>query len=346
MAEAQSRLSLLRPLYQERGYLLNLHLDLTFRCPLRCPHCYIAGLEDKSKELTFPEVVKVLEEARDLKVLFLLISGGEPMVRPDFFDCLEAAHGMGFFIHVKTTGLYIGEEEARHFARLKPLKVDISIHGFRPETHDAFVGMVGAYGRAIKAVEALRAQGVRVEVRMNAVKENASEVPLVREHFEKLGVPFKAGYGLYSRRSGVPLEVEEVCGEALVEALSRRMPSDLPRPDPSRPICAAGITSLYIAADGTITPCALWPTPIGHVRNGGLKEALRSDLVKSIRLLRNRDRTECMSCKYAAYCPFCPGESVSQGLGPTRPNRLACRLAKASWRAARRGASEEDPVRD
>ncbi len=337
---SDSRYGQLPDLYREHRCLLRLHLDLTLRCPLRCPHCYVAGEGSRDAEMTTAEVVQVLQEARDLKVLFLLVSGGEPMLRPDFFEVLQAARGMHFHLHVKTTGLYVGRAEARHLARLAPIQVDFSIHGARAETHDRFVGMRGAFDRAVAAFEVLREAGVRVGVRTNLVADNVEEAREIEARFGVPGVDYRKGVGIFSRRDGAwpgeDLSLDEDTCVQVLAASGKTRSGEPTALGPDRPICGAAAVALYVAPDGAVLPCSLWPERIGSAREpGGLRAAFHGARAAQIRDLTHADRAECMACTLKARCPFCPGESVAEGLPPTAPNRLACRLAGVQDRLAR-----------
>ncbi len=338
----ESRHRRLRDIYRAHRCLLHLHLDLTLRCPLRCPHCYVAGEGSRGTEMTTAEVVRVLEDARDLKVLTLLVSGGEPMLRPDFFEILEAARRLRFALHVKTTGLYLGASEARRLAALAPIRVDLSIHGARAETHDRFVGMRGAFERAVAAFEALRKAGVRVGVRTNLVADNVAEAHEIEARFGIQGVDYRKGVAIFSRRDGtwpgqgVALD-EDACATVLTRrSRNRKAAQGKARgPDPASPLCGAAATTLYVAPNGDVFPCSLWPQRLGSAREpGGLRAAFEGADAEGIRGLTHAARQECMACALRARCPFCPGESVAEGLPATAPNRVACRLARAASASA------------
>jgi len=341
MPETASKLVQLPALFRKNGCLLHLHVDLTLRCPLDCPHCYVAGPRSRDGEMSTQEVLAVLEQAHELKGFFLLISGGEPMLRPDFFEILEAAHRMRFALRVKTTGLYLREPEARRLASLAPIQVDLSIHGATPETHDRFVGMAGAFERAVRAFEALRKAGVYVGVRTNIVPDNLHETFEIERRFDAPGVDYRRSLAVFSRRDGVPLRDDLWLGEAAcVSILNPKDRSLPPPPDPRRPLCGAGATGLYVAPNGDVMPCSLWPQRLGNVREGGLRGAL--ERAAAIRRLVHADRSVCMGCPLRAVCAFCPGESVAEGRAPTDPNRVACGLARAEARA--RGLDDLEPA--
>lgn len=319
----------LADVYRAHTLPLKLHLDLTFRCPLKCLHCYVSG--ENAQEMTTHEVKHVLSDARRLRVFVLLISGGEPMLRDDLFEILEAARRLHFYIHLKTTGIYLGEKEVKKFARLGPIRVDLSVHGASPETHDRFVGMRGAFQKTVAAFELLQKYGVRTGIRTNIVAANVAEAAKIESVFCGPNVDFKQGLLLFSRRDGKrPFENLELSDQDCLRILSKPMEQHaLPPFDFERPLCGAAALTLYVGPDGTIFPCTLWPEPIGNAREReGLRKAFYGERAREIRAMRQGDRVQCLDCPVNAICPFCPGESYAQGLKPTDANPVACRFGK------------------
>src|SRR5580698_11341519 len=89
---------------------LTVQLDLTYRCNERCVHCYLD--HDDHGEMTTAEIIDVLEQLADAGVFFLSISGGEVLMRRDFFEIVERARQLLFNVKVKTNGVMIREKEA------------------------------------------------------------------------------------------------------------------------------------------------------------------------------------------------------------------------------------------
>ena len=88
------------------GIPLSVHFDLTYRCNERCVHCYLD--HDDHGEMTTGEVKSVLDQLAAAGTLFLILSGGELLLRKDFFELLAYARGLGFDVKLKTNGILLG----------------------------------------------------------------------------------------------------------------------------------------------------------------------------------------------------------------------------------------------
>ncbi|HKJ77179.1 MAG TPA: radical SAM protein, partial [Gammaproteobacteria bacterium] len=119
--------------------------NLVRRCNLTCKHCYSTSADkDFAGELTTEEVYTTLEDLKGFGVPVLILSGGEPLMRPDIFDISERAKAMGFYVGLSTNGTLIEEAMADRIAATGYDYVGISIDGIR-ETHDHFRRRDGAF---------------------------------------------------------------------------------------------------------------------------------------------------------------------------------------------------------
>ena len=110
--------SLLKEMSQralDLGVPLGVQFDVTYRCNERCVHCYLD--HDDHGEMTASEYKKLLDELAQAGVLFLTMSGGEIMLRKDFFEILEYARALMFSVKLKTNGVLIREREAARLLR-------------------------------------------------------------------------------------------------------------------------------------------------------------------------------------------------------------------------------------
>ncbi len=324
--------------YAERGRLFLVHLDLTWRCPLTCPHCYLG--DRKSPELDTAAWLGLLDEARQLQVAQVVLSGGEPMVRDDFRVLLEAARARGFAVLVKTTGLRLTAADIDRFAALRWVFVDISLHSANAEAHDAFVGRTGAWATATRAIDALRRRGVLVRVARSVVEGIGDDGGALADWARARGVQITESTSVLSRRDGLPAGRTGLPEAAQVEVVLRHLalrPAGQPRiPDPEAPPCAAGRTRLYLTPAGEINPCVAWPRRLGHVAEGGLRAALSSDALARVRSMRQGDRPECNACDLRTTCDFCPGQAEILAGRPDVPYPAACSRARVLGEALRR----------
>ena len=133
---------------------LSVQLDLTYRCNERCIHCYLD--HDDHGEMTTAEIKDLLDQMADAGVFYLTISGGEILMRRDFFEILEHARERTFCVKLKTNGVLIREKEAERLREFGVESVQISIYSHRPEVHDAITKMPGSLRQSLEAVRLLR----------------------------------------------------------------------------------------------------------------------------------------------------------------------------------------------
>src|SRR5947208_11216056 len=141
----------------DAGVPLSVHLDVTYRCNERCVHCYLD--HDDHGEMTLAEIRDVLDQMAEAGVFFLTISGGEVLMRMDFFDILAHARARMFSVKVKTNAFMIREAEAERLARAGLASVQVSIYSHRPEVHDAITKLPWSLERSIAGIRLLRAPG-------------------------------------------------------------------------------------------------------------------------------------------------------------------------------------------
>src|SRR3989441_8279621 len=144
----------------ELGVPMGVHLDVTYRCNERCVHCYLD--HDDQGEMTTAEVKDVLEQLAEAGTFFLTLSGGEVLMRRDFFEILEHARRLLFNVRIKTNGVMIRTQEAQRLRELGVEQIQISIYSHRPEVHDAITKLPGSLKRTIKAIRFLKLQGLKV----------------------------------------------------------------------------------------------------------------------------------------------------------------------------------------
>ena len=159
--------------------------NLIRRCNLLCKHCYaISGNVDFPGELSFRQVCEVMDDLKQYGVPALILSGGEPLLRPDIFDIARRARDMGFFTALSTNGVLITEVIMNDLASIGFDYIGISLDGIG-EVHDAFRGMKGAYQKSLNALRLCRDAGIPVGVRYTMTRDNAYQfehmIALVQE---------------------------------------------------------------------------------------------------------------------------------------------------------------------
>ncbi|MEW5865063.1 MAG: heme d1 biosynthesis radical SAM protein NirJ [Pseudomonadota bacterium] len=162
--------------------------NLVRRCNLNCLHCYsISADVDFPGELSTAEVFAVMDDLRAFGVPVLILSGGEPLLRPDLFEIAARAKAMGFYTGLSTNGTLIDAAVADRLAASGFDYVGVSLDGLR-ETHDRFRRRPGAFDRSLAGVRLARDRGVKVGLRFTLTEQNARDLPALLALAEAEGV--------------------------------------------------------------------------------------------------------------------------------------------------------------
>src|SRR2546428_230816 len=252
--------------------------ELTFVCNHACTFCY--NCPTGQKEMSTAEVLNALGKLADLNILYLTLSGGEPLVRKDFFEIAGAARQMGFALRIYTNAYLIDEVMARKIKEIaNPLEMEISIHGARPETHDRLTCVPGSFQRVVNAVKHLRAHEVKVNLKCPITRDNQEEVLEMHRLAQELGVVIIFDPVITPRDDGDKDPLRLMASDDFLRrfwqddeyAGARRELVPVARNDaPGEAVCGTGRASLAIDPYGNIYPCVQWRRSAGDIKE--LKE--------------------------------------------------------------------------
>ena len=162
--------------------------NLVRRCNLTCKHCYsISADRDFPNELSTDQVFKVMQDLKRFKVPVLILSGGEPLLRPDIFDIAHRAKAMGFYTALSTNGTLIDESNIDSIAAVGFDYLGISIDGIQ-QTHDRFRRMEGAFDASIQGLRLCRDRNIKVGLRFTMTRDNADELPQLLDLMDREAV--------------------------------------------------------------------------------------------------------------------------------------------------------------
>lgn len=177
--------------------------ELTARCNLSCKMCYIhldkQQQEKVGAELTTEQWIQMGQQAEKAGTLYLLLTGGEVLIRPDFPEIYSALCKMGFLITIYTNATLIDEKIQKLFERYPPFEVGITLYGATPETYEKICGNSNAFYKVIEGLERLKTVKTNLEIRTTFIKENEEEMEALYElalrytpHYKITPIVFKA----------------------------------------------------------------------------------------------------------------------------------------------------------
>ncbi len=325
----------------DAGRPVNGTFELTSRCNLGCKMCYIrtrAGDRAmKASELSAEQWLDLAKQGIDAGMLFLLLTGGEVMLRPDFFDIYEPLTDMGLLITLFTNATLINKRSAERLARRPPNRTEVTLYGASRETYEAVTGEPGSYDRCIRGIELLVEAGVTLKLKTTLSRINVHEFDEMRDMAERWGLGFGASWLLSKRRDLCSNLVEDIrftAKEAVdIEAKDEQAVANMrmvaerePTPAPEDPFyCQAGKSSFVIGPSGDMNVCIDLPLPRARPTEVGFVNAW--DQVK--RFIKGVPQAEdCKSCDLNQYCVRCPAWSYVETGSTNNSVVYLCDIAK------------------
>lgn len=315
---------------------LSVNFELTYRCNLRCSHCYV--VDRGEKELKFNEVTGILDQLAAEKCLFLTLTGGEALLREDFLDIANYSHKKGFALKIFTNGTLINESAVRDLAGLKPLKVGISIYGADAATHDRLTGVPGSFKRSLRALRLLNKHGVFTIVKCLLMKENVAQLEKMEKLAREMGATFEFDPIVTPRNDGNRDPLKHQIDEADLHRLlsqETEVPGKINqrvRPSTESAICGAGRDSCNISPGGEVYPCVALPMPLGNLRQQSLFDIWRGAEALKLRKFNFTDLYKCISCPDLEYCTRCWGLAAVESGDHLGPAEINCRIARIRHR--------------
>src|SRR5882762_1782495 len=295
--------------------------ELTFVCNHACSFCY--NSPTGQKEMSTAEVKDALRKLADFNILYLTLTGGEPLVRRDFFEIAGAARELGFALRIYTNGFLIDAPMARRIKEVaNPIEVEISNHGARPETHEKLTCVPGSLERVLNAARHLSALGIKVNLKCPITRDNQEEVLEMYGLAHDLGVNIIFDPVITPRDDGDKDPLSLMATDDFLKrywsdpayAEARMEPVPIPRKDaPGEAVCGTGRSSFAIDPYGNIYPCVQWRRKVANIKEvGSLKEIWHTspvliDVRQTAVEMADKLRTMHEKGQSGGFCNFCLG---------------------------------------
>jgi len=254
------------------------------------------------------------------------MSGGEILMRKDFFEILEYARALKFCVKLKTNAVLIRERQADRLRSLGVHSVQISIYSHRPEVHDAITKIPGSLKRSLEAIRFLKARGLKVTIANVLMLRNMQDYPGVKALADELGVEATLDPTITPKMDGdrslLDLNVNHAAlrqvfrDESLVGDVEEfcAPPKKPDENDLDLLPCSAGHTACYVSPYGDVYPCVQFPLPSGNVRRTPFFDIWRhSEQLNEVRSITARDLPSCSQCTHIGSCTRCPGLAYMEG---------------------------------
>lgn len=330
-------------------------------CNMDCRMCYVrktpAEVAEEGGLLELGDWIALAKEAKEQGTLFLLLTGGEPFLRPDFRTLYSELHGMGFVISVNSNGTLIDADTVAWLKEMPPSRINITLYGADNNTYENLCGNPNGFTDTVRAIRLLKEAGIAVKLSASITRYNvrdlermvafSSEHDLVLEATPYMFPPVrKEGFSAERFERFSPEETwavqekiirlqfgenyfQEQCGSFCKKELELR--EEILQNPQSKGLgiqCRAGSSTYWITWDGKMMPCGMMSEPVVFPLKTGFRQAWEDLKEKTDRIILP---TECNNCSKKEICNTCAAMVFAEsGLYDRKPG-YRCRMAMAQY---------------
>jgi radical SAM protein with 4Fe4S-binding SPASM domain len=341
----ESTQDFLEKYFKGRPQLTNLHIEITSKCNERCLHCYIPH-DNKVSHIEPDLFYDVLKQCKDMRLLHLTVSGGEPMLHKNFCDFLRKCKEYDFSVNVLSNLTLLNIEIIKEMKAFPLLGVQVSLYSMDSNIHDEITQMKGSFEKTKNAILKLIENDIPLQISCPIMKQNKNcyddVIAWAKKHKIHVGDDYviiakydHSTQNLNSRLSNS--EIKKIIKDKVANdpkylkqiELAAEKKKSIKSNDF---VCTVCHSSICIADNGNVYPCAGWQDYIvGNVKETSLKDIWdKSEKVQYLRGMRNQDFPKCIQCLDKEYCTMCMVRNANENpLGdPLAVNEYFCKIAK------------------
>lgn len=347
MRSEKSSQEFLEEHFNDKPFLPYFQIELTSRCNERCVHCYIPH-EDKNADIEAALFYDILDQCRDIGVINLTLSGGEPMLHPKFREFLRKTKEYDFSITILSNLTLLDDEIISEIKANRLFSgIQVSLYSMKSEIHDAITQMKGSFEKTMDAILRLTENNIPLQISCPAMRQNknclADVLIWARNHNVRVVSDYtimaRYNYNAGNLENRLSLEEtrllindfiannidyqEQLRNADIVTTDNRDTSNDI--------VCDAGIASVCMSSNGIVYPCSGWQGYVcGNLYEQSLKDIWENaPKLKHLRGLRQKDFPQCLSCPDKAFCAMCMVRNANEDPGGNflNVNKHFCKAA-------------------
>ncbi len=330
--------------FNGKPQLTSLHIEITSKCNERCMHCYIPH-ENKLSSIEPDLFYDILKQCRDMRVLHVTLSGGEPMLHKNFCAFLKKCREYDFSVNVLSNLTLLSDEIITEMKRNPLLGVQTSLYSMNSNIHDDITQMRGSFEKTKNAILKLIENDIPLQINCPIIKQNKNCYNDVIKWGQKYNIYVGNDYAIIAKYNHTTQnlncrlsidEIEEIMNDKIAndEKYLEQMRVVAEKKKNNAPgdfVCSVCRSLICIAENGDVYPCVGWHYVVGNVNEASLNDIWNnSEKVRYLRELRNRDFPKCVQCPDKDFCTICMVRNGNENpLGdPLSANEYFCDIAK------------------
>lgn len=326
-------------------------------CNMDCKMCYIRmspnEMYQQGTPLSVDNWLRIGKEAADNGCMFLLLTGGEPLLYPDFLKLYEGLRHLGIIITLNTNGTLIDKQITETFKHNQPRRVNISLYGASDNTYKALCGNPKGFTQVMNGIHLLLDVGTQVKINFTPTPQNYHDLEKVIEITENLNIPISTPTYMFpperkprriSSDSINRLSPQQAAKEQLkVIRMAHPHVSDYIHyikdtleniketeeeevAPPGGLLCTAGVSSFWINWKGDISPCGIIQKPARSLQEYSFGEAWEAIKTETKQIFTSK---KCFNCRFRKICKACGAASFAENHDFSLPATYHCELNEA-----------------
>ena len=312
-------------------------------CNFDCKMCYVRLSKEQvekhpRKMLTLEQWKKLADEAEKKGLLYLLITGGEPFMWPDFWELYEYVSKKGFVVTINSNGSMINEEAVEHLRACPPSRINITLYGATNETYERLCQTKNGFTKVDRAIRILKSAGIQVKLNCSLTPYNICDLEKMIRYAEEQNVIIETNTYMFPPLRKDPksigvnnrftpeeaaqwqlkryrLQYGEERYKSFAEGISRGLidPMGLDEscydPIDGKVRCRAGSAAFWITWDGYMTPCGMMPQPRADIVENGFEKSWEKIIADTEKISLSG---VCSECKNQGICHSCAAMAMAE----------------------------------
>lgn len=311
--------------------------ELTPLCNLRCPMCYVRldkkGMEKQGRYMSAKEWLEIARQARDMGLLFVTLTGGEPFLHPEFWEIYHGMTSLGLLVAVYSNGLLIDETVIKHFKEDPPHNIKLSLYGASNETYETMCGVKDGFTRVSRALDLLNESGLPFYCTTTIVHENMHDfAAMYRFAAEKQLKFYHTSAVALSARSDLGTPETSRTRTDEIQWTLESMKKEMVKVVDLRPFarCAGVNMTFFLTWHGHLGFCGFSTKPYVQIKFPLDFKSAWEQMLDQVAAIKTPE--ECQTCEHVEFCRRCPGLLASESGDPEKVSESFCSQAAEKHR--------------
>ncbi len=343
------------------------NFELTPLCNFNCRMCYIHQTKQEMQKqertpMQYEDWIAVASELKKMGLLYILLTGGEPLTWPDFRKLYRELYSMGFLLSINTNGSLIDDDWLNFFQSMPPYRINITLYGMSEETYHSLCGVSGQLQKVQHSIEALHNIGITVKINCSLTPYNKQDMIPILDYASEHNIPIESTTYMFppvrrdqslmkeNRRltpaEAAKLRLKRAEHELTNEQYQLFLKSIVEKTEVPPGLmdgcsdeatgqmrCLAGRSSSWVTWDGYLSLCGMMPNHRIDLRTTSAAEGWQklTEIVSQIRLA-----DACETCANRSICNVCAAVTYAESGTYHKPPQYLCETVEELRREAER----------